>query len=61
MEYNHKENEAEIPRQNVSSISQKNLILKIRSNLTNDEKRGLRELQKDDKFRVYKFYKGRYR
>ena len=61
MEYNHKEYEAEIPRQNVSGISQKNLSLKIRINLTNDEKRGLRELQKDGKFRVYKFYKGRYR
>ena len=61
MEYNHKEYEAEIPRQNVSSISQKNLSLKIRINLTNDEKRGLRELQKDGKFRVYKIYKGRYR
>ena len=61
MEYNYKEYEAEIPRQNVSSISQKNLSLKIRINLTNDEKRGLRELQKDGKFRVYKFYKGRYR
>ena len=36
MEYNHKENEAEKP--NVSNILQKNLNLKIRNNLTKDEK-----------------------
>ena len=33
MEHNHKENEAETLRQNVSNILQKNLNLKIRSNL----------------------------
>ena len=33
MEHNHKENEAETLGQNVSNILQKNLDLKIRSNL----------------------------
>ena len=34
MEHNHKENEAETIRQNVSNILQKNINLKIKSNLT---------------------------
>ena len=38
MEYNHKENEAETLVPNVSNILQKNLNLKIRNNLTKDEK-----------------------
>ena len=37
MEYNHKVNEAETIRQNVSNKLQKNLNLKIRSNQTEDE------------------------
>ena len=37
MEYNHKVNEAETIRQNVSNTLQKNLNLKIRSNQTEDE------------------------
>ena len=37
MEYNHKVNEAETTRQNVSNTLQKNLNLKIRSNQTEDE------------------------
>ena len=58
MEHNHKENEAETLRQNVSNILQKNLNLKIRSNLEKDERRALKELQKIDKIRVSKFDKG---
>ena len=48
MEYNHKENESETIRQNVSNILQKILNLKIRSNLTKDERRVLEELQKNE-------------
>ena len=58
MEHNHKENEAETLRQNVSNILQKNLNLKIRSNLKKDERRALKELQKNDKIRVHEFDKG---
>ena len=43
MEHKHKENEVETLRQNFSSILQKKLNLKIRSNL---KKRALKELQK---------------
>ena len=46
MEHNHKENEAESLRQNVSNILQKNFNLKIRSNLKKGERRALKELQK---------------
>ena len=45
MEHNRKENEAETLIQNVSNILQKNLNLKIRSNLKSDERRALKELQ----------------
>ena len=55
MEHNHEENEAETLRQNVSNILQKNLNLKIRSNLTKDERRALKKLQKDGKLRVHEF------
>ena len=58
MKHNHKENEAETLRQNVSYILQKNANLKIRSNLTKHEKRALKELQKDGKLRVHEFDKG---
>ena len=57
MKYNHKENEAETLRQNVSNILQKKLNLKIRSNLTKYERRALKKLQKDDKLRVQEFHK----
>ena len=46
MEHNHKENEVETLRQKVSNILQKNLNLKITSNLAKDESRSLKELQK---------------
>ena len=58
MEHNHKENEAETLRQNVSNILQKNLNLKIRSNLKNDERRTLKELQKNNKIIVHAFDEG---
>ena len=58
MKHNHNENEAEILRQIVSNILQKNLNLKIRSNLTKDERRALKELQKDGKLKVHEFNKG---
>ena len=58
MEHNHKENEAETLRQHVSNILQKNLNLKIRSNLKKDERRALKKLQKNDKIRVHEFDKG---
>ena len=58
MEHNLKENEAETLRQNVSNILQKNLNLKITSNLKKDERRALKELQKNDKIRVHEFDKG---
>ena len=48
MEHNHKENEAETLRQNVSNILQKNLNLKIRSNLKKGKIRALKELQKKE-------------
>ena len=57
MEHNHKENEAETLRQNVSNILQKNLNMKIRSNLKKDERIALKELQKNDKIRVHEFDK----
>ena len=57
MEHNHTENEAETLRQNVSNILQKNLNLKIKSNLKKDERRALKELQKNDKIRVHEFDK----
>ena len=57
IEHNHKENEAETLRQNVSNILQKNLNLKIRSNFKKGEKRALKELRKNDKIRVHKFDK----
>ena len=44
MEHNHKQNEAETLRQNVSNILQRTLNLKIRSNLKKDERRELKEL-----------------
>ena len=56
MEHTHKENEAKNLRQNVSVILQKNLNLKIRSNLKNRWKE-LKELQKSNKIRVHKFDK----
>ena len=37
---------------------QKNLNLKIRSNMKNDERRALKELQKNDKVKVHEFNKG---
>ena len=40
---NHGENEAETLRQNVSNILQKNLNLKIKSNLKKDERRALKK------------------
>ena len=58
MEQNHKESEAVTLRQNVSNILQKNLNLKITSNLTKDERKALKELQKDGKLRVHEFDKG---
>ena len=57
MEHNHKENEAETLRQNVSNILQKNFNLKIRSNLKKGERRALKELQKNDKIKVHEFEK----
>ena len=57
MEHNHKENEAETLRQNVSNILQKILCLKIRSNLEKDERRVLKELQKNDKIGVHELDK----
>ena len=54
MEYNRKGNEAQTLRQKISNILEKNLNLKIRSNLTKDERKALKELQKDDKLRVHK-------
>ena len=54
MEYNHKGNEAQTLRQKISNILEKNLNLKIRSNLTKDERKALKGLQKDDKLRVHK-------
>ena len=44
--HNHTENEAETLRPSVSNILQKNLNLKIRSNLKKNEKRALKELPK---------------
>ena len=58
MEHNYKESNAETLRQKVSHILQKNLNLKIRSNLKKDERRALKELQKNDKIRVHEFDKG---
>ena len=43
MEYNHKDNEAgTLLKQNARNIFQKNLNLKIRSNITKDEKNALK-------------------
>ena len=58
MEHNHKGNETETLRQNVSNTLHKNLNLKIRSNLTIDEQRAIKELQKDCKLRMQEFDKG---
>ena len=49
MEHNHKENEVETLKQNVSTILQKNLNMKIWSKLIKDERRALKELQKSGK------------
>ena len=49
MEHNNIENEGETLRQHVSNILQKNLNLKIRSDLKKDERRELKELQKKKK------------
>ena len=57
MEHNYKESNAETLRQKVSHILQKNLNLKIRSNLKKDERRALKELQKNDKISVHEFDK----
>ena len=45
MEHNNTENKAVTLRQHVSNILQKNLNLKIRSDLKKDERRALQELQ----------------
>ena len=59
IKHNHTENEAETIRPNVSNILQKNLNLKIRSNLKKDERRALKELRKKkDKIRLHEFDKG---
>ena len=61
MEHNNIENEGETLRQHVSNILQKNLNLKIRSDLKKDERRALKELQKKrkkGKIRVPGFDKG---
>ena len=42
MEYNPVENEEETLRQNMSNILQRNLNIKISSNLTKDERRALK-------------------
>ena len=57
MEYNRKENKVETLRQNVSNILQKNLNLKIKNNLTKDERRTLKELQRHNQLWVYEFNK----
>ena len=57
MEHNYKESNAETLRQNVSNILQKNLNLKIRSNLKKDEKRGIKRITKNDKTRAHEFDK----
>ena len=41
-----------------SNILQKNLNLKIRNNLKKDERRALKELQKNDKIIAHEFDKG---
>ena len=58
MENSCKENEAKTLRQNVSMILEKKLNLWTRSNLTKDERRVLKEMQRDDKLRVHEFDKG---
>ena len=58
MQYNQKENEAETLRHNVRNILQKNLNLKIKSNVPKDKRRLLKELQKNDKLRVNELDKG---
>ena len=58
MEYNRKENDAETWRQKLSNLLQKNVNLKIKSNITKDERRTLKRLQRDDKFKMFKFDKG---
>ena len=57
MENSCKENEAKTLRQNVSMILDKKLKLWIRSNLTKDERRVLKELQRDDKLKLHEFDK----
>ena len=46
MENNHKENDAENLRQNVSNMLQKNLNLKFKSNVKKDERRSLKRIKK---------------
>ena len=58
MQYNQKENEAETLRHNFRNKLQKNLNLKIKSNVPKDERRLLKELQTNDKLRVNEFDKG---
>ena len=58
MEHNHKEQKAGTLRKNVSNILQKNLNLQIRSNLTKNKRRALKESQKDDKITADEFDKG---
>ena len=57
IEYNRIENEPETLIQDVSNISQTNLNIKIRRNLTKDERRALNKLQRKNKFRVHGFDK----
>ena len=58
VKHNAKENEAETLRQCVCNILQKNLNVKIRSNLKKDERIASKELQKNDKIRALEFDKG---
>ena len=57
MEYNLKEIEAETIRQNVRNMLQKYVEV-IRSNLTENKRRTLKELQNNGKFRLQEFVKG---
>ena len=58
MEHNRKKMKQKLLRQYVNNILRKNLNQKIKSNLTKDERRALRELQKNDKLRVHELNKG---
>ena len=53
MEYNRVENKEETLRQNMSNILQRNLNIKIRGNLTKDERRVLKVHNADLKISVY--------